>query len=180
MEPVGTVSASIIRLITYRDLKIAMLLSTHAASIGYPGLASVLNDIQLGRTNISLPLPFPFQDNIRFCSQTSRVEQEPFLASYNEDVGTAISCVDSSDTSNTILQEFTSYLRLLESQSRIAPFQAEYKLRCLHWPASVRAKYRCEGPFGSDKLEAGMLFVNNALDPVTPVRNALEWRNCLR
>lgn len=174
-----TVSDSTTRLISYRDLKIAMYMSTYAPFIGFPSLASVLNDILLGRTNMSLPLPFPFQDNtlsgIPSCSSCSAEDEEALRADYNEDAGTAINCADSEDMSNATFSEFTSYLRVLEGQSTAgAFFQGERKLRCLGWPPSLRPAFRFPGPFGADALEMGILFVGNKLDSVTPMGNAYE------
>lgn len=178
-QPTYTVSDISTRLITYRDLKMAIYMSTYIPSIGFPGLASVLNDMLLGRTNISLPLPFPFQEtplsSIPSCSSCSTEDEEALRADYNEDAGTAINCGDSEAISNATLPEFTSYLRALEGQSTVGAFvQGERKLRCLGWPAALHPAYRFSGRFGADALEKGILFVGNTLDPATPVGNAHE------
>ena len=52
------------------------------------------------------------------------------------------------------------------------------KLRCLHWPASLRPNWRFTGPFTSTANDSNssvpILFLGNTLDPMTPISNAHE------
>lgn len=86
------------------------------------------------------------------------------------EVSPAVHCSDGPDLSSEGLPGFRKYLANLTSRFEWAgAFQADFKTACWTWPSSLRSKWRFDGPFNAS---VPILFVNNALDPVTPLKNA--------
>lgn len=85
-------------------------------------------------------------------------------------------CGDAESLEMTPFSKFEEYLSLVESQSPTSgPQYAEWRLACMAWPSSLRPKWRFAGPFGTtdaNNTATPILFLNNRLDPVCPIRNA--------
>lgn len=86
------------------------------------------------------------------------------------EVSPAVHCSDGPDLSNEGLAGFRGYLANLTGRFEWAgALQADFKTACWTWPKSLRTKWRFDGPFNAS---VPILFVNNRLDPVTPLKNA--------
>lgn len=89
---------------------------------------------------------------------------------HNDEVGAAIHCSDGPDFSDSNLTGFKEYLHDLVGRfPNAGAIQADYKIPCWTWPKELRTKWRYDGPFNGS---VPILFVNNRLDPVTPLKNA--------
>ena len=89
--------------------------------------------------------------------------------------GLAILCTDGSPNSNMTAKNAQSHIKLIRAQSFFfGENWALMRLSCAG--VTIRPKFRFEGPFGatSENLYHPILFVNPELDPVTPLRNAVE------
>lgn len=176
-RPLYTVNNGIARLITYRDVKLAMYWTTMAPVFAAPTMASILDHLVRGHTNITLE--FPFQDFPKTSDCPERATQDT-LASSNSDAGLALNCGDAEDISNSTINDFKTYLSAIETQSSVAAFfQGERKIRCLGWP--IKPAWRFTGPFSSktetkdaegSKLSTPILFMGNRLDPMTSLSTA--------
>ena len=172
-SPRYTVAVGDARLITYRDVRLAIYWANMVPMIGFPPLARIVDELMRGYTNVTLA---PF---VSSGPENTGEEDEDVLAASNVDAGAAINCGDEEDISDVSLGEFEKYLKALEGQSKQAGFfQAERRLRCLGWPRSLRPAWRFTGPFTSVSTESNVsvpiLFMNNMLDPMTPISNAYE------
>lgn len=86
------------------------------------------------------------------------------------EVGPATHCSDGPDLVNESLAGYQTYLGNLTKRFGWAgAIQADYKIPCWTWPASLRTKWRFQGPWSTS---VPILFVNNRLDPATPIKNA--------
>ncbi|EME47665.1 hypothetical protein DOTSEDRAFT_166897 [Dothistroma septosporum NZE10] len=86
------------------------------------------------------------------------------------EVGPATHCSDGPDLINENLAGYQTYLSNLTHRFGWAgAIQADYKIPCWTWPAVLRTKRRFEGPWNTS---VSILFVNNRLDPATPIKNA--------
>jgi pimeloyl-ACP methyl ester carboxylesterase len=174
LSPLYTVSGGNARLITYRDVKLAMYWTTMAPGFAAPVMATILDGLMRGDINVTLDFPF---ESVPTASSILDMEGQEGLASSNADAGTAVNCGDAEDITNSSLADFKEYLSDLESQSSVgAFFQGERKSRCLGW--QVRPAWRFTGPFtsktdkGDSTLSTPILFIGNRLDPMTSLRNA--------
>ena len=174
IKPDYTVSKGIARMITYHDVRAAMVWANYSPSWAFPALAKMIDELMRGYTNVTLTFPFGDGFDAPVCPGQ---EDEDLRADSNAGAGTALNCGDAEDISDVSLDEFEKYLSALEEQSSIgAFFQGERKLRCLGWPSSLRPKWRFTGPFTSaadgSNSSVRILFLGNTLDPATPIRNA--------
>jgi pimeloyl-ACP methyl ester carboxylesterase len=174
LSPLYTVSDGNTRLITYRDVKLAMYWTTMAPSFAAPIMATILDGLIRGYTNVTLDFPF---ESIPTASNLLNMESQDGRAGSNADAGTAINCADAEDIANSSLADFKEYLSALEGQSSIAAFfQGERKIRCLGW--KMRPEWRFTGPFtskidkGGSTLSTPILFIGNKLDPMTSLHNS--------
>lgn len=168
-RPVYTVSDGNARLITYIDVKLAMYWTTMAPSLAAPIMASILDGLMKGHTNVTIDFPF---DSVPNASNSLHKETEDIRANSNADAGTAVNCEDAEDITNSSVADFKDYLSALENQSSVAAFfQKERRIRCVGWP--IRPAWRFTGPFGTkmengdSKLSTPILFIGNKLDPMT-------------
>jgi pimeloyl-ACP methyl ester carboxylesterase len=173
-RPVYTVSDGNARLITYRDVKLAIYWTTMAPYFAGPSIATLLDSLMKGNTNVTLRFPF---ESVPTASDFLHEQTQDDQANSNADAGTALNCGDTEDITNSSIADFKKYLSALEDQSSVgAFFQGERKIRCLGW--SIRPAWRFTGPFtskrdnGSSKLTTPILFMGNKLDPMTSLRNA--------
>jgi pimeloyl-ACP methyl ester carboxylesterase len=174
LSPLYTVGDGNARLITYRDVKLAMYWTTMAPVFAAPIMATILDGLMRGYANVTLDFRF---ESFPTASSLLEMESQDGRAGWNADAGTAINCGDAEDISNSCLADFRAYLSALEHQSSVgAFFQGERKIRCLGW--KVRPAWRFTGPFtsktdkGGSTLSTPILFISNKLDPMTSVRNA--------
>ena len=89
--------------------------------------------------------------------------------------GLAIRCTDGPPVSNMTREEAQLHIKRLRAQSNLfGENWALLRLGCAGY--TVRPKFRFDGPFGaaSEELYHPILFANPELDPVTPLRNAVE------
>ncbi|KAF2223530.1 proteinase [Elsinoe ampelina] len=92
--------------------------------------------------------------------------------SWEDEVNPGVSCSDADHNGLDTVENFDAYLKRLESQSKyIAKPWAELNMKCAGWTA--KAKWRFTGPFTANTSNP-ILILNNLLDPVTPVENAIE------
>lgn len=141
-RPSYTVSDGNARLITYRDVKIAMYWTTMAPAFGAPTIASILDALIKGHTNVTLSFPFEVGSISKY-SNCPENDTPDSLAGSNMDAGTALNCADAEDITNNTIEDFKDYLSKLEAQSHIAAFfQGERKVRCMGWPFHIEARGR--------------------------------------
>lgn len=98
------------------------------------------------------------------------------------DASVAIKCGDGEDERSHGLGYFKSYLRELKSQSpTLGAYWTTIRFSCAGW--NIRPKWRFTGPFTTPKHDASLvegrpaaplLFLSTRLDPVTPLRNAIN------
>jgi pimeloyl-ACP methyl ester carboxylesterase len=173
-RPVYTVSDGNARLITYRDVKLAIYWTTMAPYFASLSIAAAFDSLMKGDTNVTLGFPF---ESVPTASDFLHEQTQDDQAISNTDAGAALNCGDAEDITNSSIADFKEYLSALEDQSSVgAFFQGERKIRCLGW--SIRPAWRFTGPFtsrrnnGSSKLTTPILFMGNKLDPMTSLRNA--------
>jgi pimeloyl-ACP methyl ester carboxylesterase len=173
-----TVSDENARLITYREVRLAIYWTTMSPAFASPVIAAVLDALMRGHTSITLSFPFE-NENLSKASDCPDQETQDSRAGSNVDAGTAVNCGDAEDITNSSIEDFKEYLSALENQSSVAAFfQGERRIRCLGWP--IRPAWRFSGPFisktdnGGSKLETPILFTGNRLDPMTSLRNSHE------
>jgi len=167
------------RLITYRDVKLAMYWVTMAPGVAAPVMALILDALMRGFTNVTIDFPF---EGIPTASSTFNMESPDRMAASNADAEVAVNCADAEDITNSSLADFKGYLSALEKQSSVAAFfQGERKIRCMGW--TIRPAWRFTGPFtsksedGSSRLSTPILFIGNRLDPMTSLVNARKVAN---
>jgi pimeloyl-ACP methyl ester carboxylesterase len=178
-RPLYAVVGGNARLITYRDVRIAMYWTTMAPRFATPDMATILDELMRGYTNVSLNFPF---EGIPTASKFLDMENPEKIAASNTDVGTAVNCENAEDITSSSLADFKDYLSELENQSSVAAFfQGERKIRCLGWP--IRSAWRFTGPFtsrtenGSSRLSTPILFMGNSFDPMTSIHSAQKAAN---
>ncbi|KAM3071750.1 hypothetical protein ACMFMG_009617 [Clarireedia jacksonii] len=175
-KPVYTASKGNARLITYRDVKLAIYWTMMAPDYAAHSIATVLDRLMKGDTNVTFSFPF---ESVPTASEFLHKQTQDNWANSNADAGTALNCGDAEDITNSSIADFKKYLSALEDQSSLAAFfQGERKIRCLGW--SIRPAWRFTGPFtskgesGDSKLPTPILFINNKLDPMTSIQNARQ------
>ena len=173
-RPAYAVSDGKARLITYRDVKIAIYWTTMSPALLGVSMAKALDDLMRGHTEVT----FPFE-NVPTASDCPGNDDQERRAGANKDAGTALNCGDAEDIRNSTIVDFKEYLSLLEEQSSAAAFfQGERRIRCMGWP--IRPAWRFSGPFtsrlenGSSKLSTPILFIGNKLDPMTSIHNSWQ------
>jgi pimeloyl-ACP methyl ester carboxylesterase len=180
-DPIPLTSHGSSELITYSDIKLSIFSANYNPVPAFPALATVLNAIYThNSTHTSLPARLVNPNPSISCFKNASSWPSQVQHSFSRDATFSTLCTDASSLASTPLSEFQSYFRNVSSQSPIAgPVLAEWKLPCMVWPRSLESKWRFIGPFGTndsanDDSTAGspILFLNNRLDPVCPIRNA--------
>lgn len=88
------------------------------------------------------------------------------------EVASSILCTDAQSQTSLTRDEFVDYWHTLRSQSEtIGDLWAEIRMACISWNVTARNKF--DGHIGG-ATAAPLLFVGNAYDPVTPLRNAFK------
>ncbi|KAH8200474.1 hypothetical protein TruAng_005367 [Truncatella angustata] len=100
----------------------------------------------------------------------------------SQDAQHAIKCADGEDETKHGLGYFKSYMEDLRSQSHtLGAYWTTIRFACSGW--TIRPKWRFTGPFTTPahdaalvegKPAAPLLFLSTRLDPVTPLRNAVN------
>jgi pimeloyl-ACP methyl ester carboxylesterase len=159
-------------LVTYSEVKLRIVPANYQPG-AFIYLASFLNAIGTG--NVTKTLPWIKTTSFISCTNPNS-SGRPLEAVFSYDAAKATICGDADSLAHTPLREFEDYLAFLESQSPTAgPLFAEWKLACMAEPSSLRPKWRFTGPFGTteqNNTATPILFLNNRLDPVCPIRNA--------
>lgn len=132
----------------------------------FPNLANVLNQL----------LTHNFSQGIPVLDRSISCVRNETLFSDNMDAFVGTFCGDADPSlANTTISEFQRYVVHLESQSRTAGAHfASNRPACMTSRQGSASKTRFSGPFGSrpGDLQTPILFLNNRLDPVCPIRNA--------
>ena len=191
-NPIPVVHNGTTELITYADVRHEIFRLTYGPTQHYPQLAQLLSDLMSGNITsmihrlqrVELPenRGQPKEDTT-IKKPNIRDEAVPFPKDsydHSDEATAAILCGDSDSLTTFTKPQFAKYITDLKSQSKIfGSLWAEVKLKCTHWPASIRPSNanRFTGPFKSsasdyDSRGAPVLFIGNTLDNVTPIRNA--------
>lgn len=150
--------------ITLDDVRHGFFTTTYQPLFFFKKFAKYINNLATG-INPGPPfwqLPIPTQESFN---------DELLINRYmGGEVGPAVHCSDGPYLSDEQLAGYQTYLSNLTTRFGWAgAIQADYKIPCWTWPASLRTKWRYDGPFNSS---VPILFVNNRLDPATPIKNA--------
>lgn len=179
-KPIPVSSNGSTDLITSSDVKAAIFNSNYVAASSFAKLATFLNAIYTNNVTSPFPPPIGLLPSPISCPSPNASTSWP-AGALDRDTSLCIMCSDSDSLTSTPFSDFSSYLSFLESQSRTAgPIVAALKLACLAWPSSstaLKPRWRFTGPFGrtipsNNKTGTPILFLNNRLDPVCPIRNA--------
>jgi pimeloyl-ACP methyl ester carboxylesterase len=145
-------------LITYSDIR-GLLFQIWYIPILFPFAAQILDSIAQRNASIIFGLKPPFTCNF----------PDVFLPDQAAS-GAAIMCTDAKDLSNTTKTEYAEYMRQLRLQSPLfTDVLATVRMPC-HGLAA-RPRWRFTGPYGA-KTANPILFADQSLDPITPLRNA--------
>lgn len=158
--------------ITTDDIRHGFFTATYQPLFFFKKFAKYLNDL-VTDINPGPPfweLPIPTQEAF---------SDEMLINRYmGGEVGPAVHCSDGPYLADEQLAGFKTYLSNLTARFGWAgALQADYKIPCWTWPASLRTKWRYDGPFNSS---VPILFVNNRLDPATPAKNALKMADSFK
>lgn len=142
----------------------------------YPPLAQLLADLSTNNGSSMANLkqagvqPFHPPDKCKHNGPFSIACQIPY--GWEDEASVGIHCSDAESSNSTTKESFKQYADLLTNQSRVmGPTWAEIRMSCISW--KTRPKWRYNGPFRA-KTAHPILFIGNALDPVTPLSNAIE------
>ena len=153
-------------MITYRDVRNAMVWANNAPAILFPYVAECLDGLMRGYTNVAW-------DYENISSTSPAVDDADAWADVNTGTGAALNCGDGEDKTSRAIEDFRTYLSALEEDSPWAAFwQGERRIRCLGWPKTMRPPWRFASPYTSGNTSAPILISGNTLDGVTSIRNA--------
>ncbi|KAL4905510.1 hypothetical protein BDW74DRAFT_152747 [Aspergillus multicolor] len=160
--------------VTWSDLKVVLRIAIYQPLVGFTYLAgiagdllkgdgSALADFKIGRHSPSCPS--------NECLIAGPWSSECEAPGQNELYSTsAILCSDAEYMQSTDEHDFKRHWRgLQELSSMIGDYWAHTRLNCAGW--SVKPKWKMQVPV-SGNTSFPMLFVNNILDPVTPLASA--------
>lgn len=160
--------------LTYEAVIAAMFTATYTPYRDFPGLAEALYALKDRQSlNMSAIGSFLPSQAVR-CSDEGCVSKDCALedANWYHEANVAVSCSDT-DTHlhDRSYAEFAQWSRDLHEQSPLFGhyFASDSTMACRGWP--VRSGYRFDGPFGAGDTSHPILFVGNALDPISPVEN---------
>ncbi|KAF4551658.1 Hypothetical protein D9617_12g035460 [Elsinoe fawcettii] len=163
-------------IITWTDLIGALRSSLYDPMKSFPGLARLIESLLRGQGTYFAA--YKARTKPPFNISSACADDGPFSPScmlpvgWEDEASPAVSCSDADDNGLNTVEHFDEYLKHLENQSRyIAKPWAELNMKCAGWTA--KAKWRFAGPFAANTSHP-ILIVNNLLDPVTPVENAIE------
>ena len=162
-----------LRLVTLDDVRRGIFVSLYQPRISWAPLARILDAMLRGNFSTH----FPSDSRIRpICPPDPHAPSNPFRV---EGVSSSVECGDMRPAPPDFSP--ADLLQILNETARLSPnfgsMFAEYALGCALWPERLRPAWRFEGPFGTSKdnnTDAPVLFVNNQLDPVTPLGNAYK------
>lgn len=180
-QPIPILTNHTLTTITGDDILGAFKGPVYSPLYGFKPLAGLLNDTLEGNYtmilfNTILGTPH-LHDHCAPLNKTKTLLQRP-----GGDATHAIKCGDGEDETKHDIAHFQSYLTELKSQSQtLGALWATIRLSCSGW--TIRPKWRFTGPFTTPehdsslvegKPAAPLLFLSTRLDPVTPLRNAVN------
>ncbi|KAE9378684.1 alpha/beta-hydrolase [Stipitochalara longipes BDJ] len=161
-------------IITFSKVRKLISSSLYQPLVVFPGLASALSALESGNGSTFLQLSPGQDDQLPLCdSSSSPSDPTPEIPEVegSADASLAILCSDQPAFTGGV-SAFSTYLSSCTNASTSAgATMASMRLGCVDW--AVQAKWRFDGPFGSD-VETKILFVGNTADNITPLRNAYE------
>ncbi|KAK5709053.1 hypothetical protein LTR17_020116 [Elasticomyces elasticus] len=163
-EPVSFTGAGHTSVITFEDLQDGWFMTFYQPAQFFPLFAQFLNALYEARD-----LPYPFWHH---ALNLPGYADEAILAHIlqNSEISAAVHCSDGPDLTSSNVSLFQDWLsNLMTRFPNAGTLQAEWKLSCFTLPASLRPQWRYDGPFNAT---VPILFVNNRLDPATPLKSA--------
>ncbi|USW53312.1 Putative peptidase S33 tripeptidyl aminopeptidase-like, alpha/Beta hydrolase [Septoria linicola] len=154
--------------ITSGDLLQGFMTTTYQPLLFFKPYAKYLHDIAT-QHNPGVPFwqrPVPTKEAF-----TDKLLAQQYLGG---EATPAVHCGDGPEPVLGRYDQFSGFERYLANLTErfgaeVAGLQADFKISCWSWPASLRTKWRFDGPFQAD---VPILFVNNRLDPATPAKSA--------
>ncbi|CAG8909606.1 unnamed protein product [Penicillium egyptiacum] len=160
-------------IITYSDVMRIIKESVYEPLEKFPLLADVFTDVSHGNGSILADLKSA--DKVPICPSDNSEDGFKTCPPYKEtllETLASISCTDGEDRSGLTKQDFFDYYEVLKSQSRwMADIWASFTMPCWGW--KTRPEWRYEGPIAGSPAHP-ILWIGNALDPATPLRNAYK------
>ncbi|OJJ94791.1 hypothetical protein ASPACDRAFT_127954 [Aspergillus aculeatus ATCC 16872] len=161
-------------LVTWSDLKNILRLAMYQPIQGFPPLAQFASE--LARGDGSGVADMKSSARAPSCPSDQCVQAGPWSAvcqvpGQNEAyASSAVLCTDAVYLQNTDEEDFHRYWKALqEDSSMIADYWASLRMGCVGW--DISPKWQLKEPVGGNTSHP-LLFVNNILDPVTPLRSA--------
>ena len=155
-------------IITQTDITAAIFGNWYNAYYGFPIIDKLLHSLF-----VEDYATFVQQPTNNTCSTSAF---KPYLDDFDPEAPSmAIRCTDGPSKSNMTRKEAQLHIKRLRAQSDLfGENWALVPLSCVGY--TIRPMFRFEGPFGatSETLHHPILFANPELDPVTPLRNAVD------
>ncbi len=162
--------------LTHEAVIAAMFTATYNPYQKFPSLARALHALKdRGNVSMSAVAEFLPSQAVRCsdegCASTDCAVED---AGWYHEANVAVSCSDTdAHLRDRSFAAFAQWSRALHTQSPLFGhyFASDSTMACHGWP--VRSRHRFDGPFGSGNSSTShpLLFVGNALDPISPVEN---------
>ena len=163
-QPVSVAIDGHATVITSDELNQGFFTALYQPLIYFKAFSKFLNDLYLGVQPTQ-----PFWQNAALVPDGG-VDEYSSHALHHDEICATIHCSDGPDFSSSSLTDFREYLHhLVHRFPNAGAIEADFKIPCWSWPKSLRTKWRFDGPLNGS---VPILFVNNRLDPVTPLKNA--------
>ncbi|PYH42471.1 putative proteinase [Aspergillus saccharolyticus JOP 1030-1] len=161
-------------LVTWTDLKIILRTAMYQPIQGFPPLAQHASE--LARGDGSAVADLKSSARASSCPSAQCVQAGPWssvcqVPGQNEAyASSAVLCTDAVYLQSTNQPQFHRYWQSLKEDSTIlADYWAGLRMGCVGW--NITPKWQLQGPIGGNTSHP-ILFVNNVLDPVTPLHSA--------
>ncbi|RAL10152.1 putative proteinase [Aspergillus homomorphus CBS 101889] len=161
-------------LVTWSDLKNILRQAMYQPIEGFPPLAQYASE--LARGDGAAVADLKSSARVPLCPSAQCVQAGPWSAvcqvpDQNEVyASSAVLCTDAVYLQNNDEESFHRYWKTLkEDSSMFADYWAGLRLGCVSW--NITPKWQMSGLVGGNTSHP-LLFVNNILDPVTPLSNA--------
>ncbi|THC97963.1 hypothetical protein EYZ11_002533 [Aspergillus tanneri] len=158
--------------ITWTDLRLILRIAMYLPLVGFPLLAQYTKELLEG--NGSSMADFKQRLHLPSCPSSQCVQDGPWSPSCqmpgaNEVYASmAILCTDAEYLQDIDEERFQDIWRTLREDSyMLGDYWAQVRLGCVGW--NVKAKWQVPVSYGAN-TSYPLLFVNNMLDPVTPLR----------
>ncbi|KAK6084559.1 Tripeptidyl aminopeptidase 2 [Seiridium cupressi] len=179
-EPISIVENNKITLITGTELTSAFTVPVYSPLKTFKRLADLLSGAL--ESNYTLLLADIGNWTPQLHDNCALPNSSTIATIGEKDASHAIKCGDGEDETHHDLSYFKSYLEELKSQSpTLGAYWTTIRFACSGW--TIRPKWRFTGPFTTPKHDstlvegkpaAPLLFLSSRLDPVTPLRNAIN------